>query len=200
MSFTWFPFPKDWPAWFRAKTGKPHNRASVNAQCAYIADLYRQYLGRGENQYGFYHGPMEHPYWQGRPLARHGWLLVTDEHGGSIIYDPTRWCFYKGNKPLLAIATADSPEYDHGMNRTKASLFAKQFSAIPDFNPDKEVKCDQPDICALFQHRVCVLRLAWLANLPTQHEVFKAPGIRVRMFRWLQDNGYKAFIPMDNRI
>lgn len=200
MNFAWFNFPKDWPAWFREKTGKPHCRASVNAQCAYVADLYRQFLGRGQNQYGFYSGPMEHRYWKGRVVARHGWLLITDDTGASVIYDPTRWCFYRGNRPRLAIADADSPEYDQGMNKMRSFLFADTFSRIPDFDPAKRVVCEQPDINALFQNRVCFQRLMWLANLPPQHETFQTKGERIRMILWLQNSGYRALVPQDNRV
>jgi len=200
MSFAWFPFPKDWPAWFRERTGKPHCRANVNSQCAYVADLYRQYLGRGTNQYGFYHGPMPHPFWRSHALARHGWLLLTDDAGGEIIYDPTRWCFYPGNKPRLAIVSADCTDYDQGMNRVRAALNGDYYAQIPEFDPASAVACDQPDITALFRNRVCFKRLLWLANLPPQHATFSSKAERIRMILWLQNNGHRALIPQDNRV
>lgn len=200
MSFSWFQFPKDWPAWFREHTGKRHCRASVNGQCAYVASLYRQYLGRGTEQYGFYRGQMEHSFWKSRPLARHGWLLLADASGAEVIIDPTRWCFYLGDKPRLAIASADSSDYDQGMNETRAFLFAERFAAIPEFEPAKQVECDQPDINAMFNGRVCVKRLFWLANLPPKHAHFSNAPMRIRTMLWLQNNGYKAFIPLDNRV
>lgn len=187
----WKHFPKRFLEYFRAQSG-PFCYKNVNGQCSQVAHLYHEYLGSGIERYGLYYGPVFNPFWEKRPLINHAWVEV-----GETIHDPTLWCFLRMVRPMLAIVPRDSEAYDHGMNRFRMTMEP----AMPAFNRDNIVGCDQPDIVALFgKNKICRDRIFWLANLAPQSQVFRSAARQAAMFRWLQDNGFGAYIPIDNRV
>ena len=152
-----------------------------------------QFLGEGRERYGFFDGEITNPYWLGKSsgFVRHGWLEVN-----GCIVDPTRWCFLRTHTPMLAICNLQSRDYDAGMNVVRQAMWRP----LPEYNANKMVLCYCPAIMDLFEGQVCKERLFWLANLAVGDPVFGTEEIRVKMFTWLQDNGYQAWIPWDNRV
>lgn len=195
MSLVWTEFDPKWFAFFKKRTGRAFNFKNVCGQCAFVADLYRQYLGRGENQYGFYSGPVTNAYWHSAVVQRHGWIRLKKS-----IVDPTRWCFMEEQTPMLAQTDLDDEHYDVGMRRFKSRLFADWHQNMPDYN-GKPHECDQPDLVLLFEGQISIERLFWVANQIPGSKVFVDEAERTRIFKWLQaQKGLSGLIPIDNRV
>jgi hypothetical protein len=195
VNLVWKHFDLEWYRFFKKRTKRAFVHSYVSGQCAYVADLYRQYLGRGQNQYGFYMGEITHPNWN-QPPVRHGWLRLKKS-----IVDPTRWCFMADETPLLAETDLDNPDYDVGMRRFKADLFGDWHANMPEYDENDAHECDQPDLVLLFGGKISLKRLFWIANQPPESKAFVDEAERGRVFRWLQSKkNLSGLVPIDNRV
>jgi len=195
VSLVWKRFDVEWLAFFKKRTKKAFLFKNVSGQCAYVANLYRQYLGAGENQYGFYSGPVTHSFWNNAEVQRHGWLRLK-----KCIVDPTRWCFMAEELPMLAQTSLDDEDYDVGMRRFRRLINPEWHNNMPVYDGEAYA-CDQPDLVLLFEGQISIQRLFWIANQPPGASVFRDEAERIRIFKWFQrSKGLSALVPIDNRV
>jgi hypothetical protein len=151
----------------------------------------------GRPAYGHYYGPVAPSSYFSRsrhlPFQPHGWIVLPDNQ----VCDPTRWVF-EATAPYLYIGPGD--DYDEGGNR----LLAAQAGPCPP--PAGPVAVElrgspaAPWIVRLADGQVVggltVRQAFWLANLP----LVTLGHLARPIYELLTETGYRAAIPIDNRL
>tara|TARA_B100000700_G_scaffold252166_1_gene283528 strand:- start:9037 stop:9615 length:579 start_codon:yes stop_codon:yes gene_type:complete len=152
-------------------------------------------LVEGRAVYGHYLGNVkEGTFFSKYPIVQHGWIETKD---GKVI-DPTRW-FFEDVEPYIYCEDKNE-EYDEGGNKYRMDNLKDK----PEYNPNSKqltvnhtqdelvirMALDLDDNC----HSISIEEAFWLANLPLP----MLEGVAKPIYSFLEKNGMKAFIPLDN--
>lgn len=167
-------------------------------QCTWVvSELIKTGKVIGKKRYGHYYGPISPKSIFARSHlttpCRHGWIELEDGR----VLDPTRWvfeaigpyiyigpnrCEYDAGGQILKMSNlAPPPDYLEGEETVEAPQeFIEAFLVVPGVKEGREVfTLDQ---------------VFWLANLPVPN----LGEIGRPLYKWLNEHGYKVFIPLDN--
>jgi hypothetical protein len=168
-------------------------------RCHEIAYLIlKKKIFKGKLQYGHYHGEIAPTsIFAGRTFTHHGWIKDNNT-----IIDPTRWVF-EDVKPYIFIGK-NNGEYDFGGNKLK-KMYLKPPPEFDDSNPKKFSTKELNETIKHFlikslgiqikKDLTTINQMVWIANLPLDMLGVFAEDI----YKWIVKNGFKAFIPIDNR-